>query len=180
MTLIDNLQAVIHLESGNLPLRMAPLAPAALIESVLLVQQPLAQARGIELMCDLADAPGEIEADADLIGRVLQNLVDNALKFTPSGGQVLVSMQSAETVAVEGEPIPSVRVRVADTGPGIPGDVQSRLFQRFSAGQHEHAGTGLGLAFCKLVVDAHHGHIQVHTDPRSGTVIDVLLPVISL
>jgi signal transduction histidine kinase len=92
----------------------------------------------------------EVEADADLLRRVLQNLVGNALKFTPSGGTVTVSLEQRDG---------RVLVSVRDTGSGVPAELRPRLFQKFSAGTATGRGSGLGLAFCRLAVEAHGGKI---------------------
>ncbi|HZY41170.1 MAG TPA: ATP-binding protein, partial [Anaerolineae bacterium] len=100
------------------------------------------------------------------IGRVLTNLLDNALKFTPAGGQITVL-----TERWAADPA-FVRCAVRDTGPGIPPEFRTRIFERFAqlpdqSGRRR--GTGLGLSFCHLAVEAHGGQIWVDTAPGGGS-----------
>ena len=106
---------------------------------------------------------------------MLQNLIDNALKFTPDGSSVEVSgLYDSQT----GE----VTVKVTDRGSGIPPDVQNRLFQKFASSSQER-GTGLGLAFCRIAVEAHGGKIWAESQPNAvsqpnqGTTFLFTLPV---
>ncbi len=105
------------------------------------------------------------------------NLVDNAIKFTPSGGQVMIAVYSPGTMGAEEG---FVRVEVSDTGPGIPDQHKERLFDRFAQldGQRgRRRGTGLGLAFCRLAVEAHGGQIWVEDHPQGGAIFALTLPV---
>jgi signal transduction histidine kinase len=100
----------------------------------------------------------------------LQNLIGNAVKFTPPGGRVLVSAEY-----VEGEN--AMRIAITDSGPGISDDVVGRLFDKFATGRIEGSGTGLGLAFCKLAVEAHGGRIWVESQSGEGSTFAFLIPV---
>jgi two-component system, NtrC family, sensor histidine kinase KinB len=96
---------------------------------------------------------------------VLENLIGNALKFTPEGGCVRVAARLAQ----EPPDAATVLISISDTGPGVPLEIQSQLFQKFvTGGQPEH-GSGLGLAFCKLAVEAHRQHIWVDSSTGKGT-----------
>ena len=109
--------------------------------------------------------------DTELIGRVLQNLIGNAIKFTPAGGVIRVSAHR-DTVDAR-----RVVMSVSDTGPGLPPEVQARLFQKFVRGAGSGRGSGLGLAFCRLAVEAHGGRIWADSTPGQGTVFRFTLPV---
>jgi two-component system phosphate regulon sensor histidine kinase PhoR len=115
-------------------------------------------------------APGTLAlADGELIGRVLSNLLHNACKFTPSGGQVSL------TARHEGE---NVIVSIADTGPGIPPNELNRVFERFykvdrARGQ---SGTGLGLAIARHIVEGHGGRIWAESAPGHGATFRFNLP----
>jgi signal transduction histidine kinase len=105
----------------------------------------------------------------------LQNLVGNAIKFTPAGGVVSIA---AHMSPPSGE-LPAIWVSVSDTGPGIPPEIQSRLFQKFVTGGQEESGSGLGLAFCKLAVEAHGQRIWIQEAARGAT-LTFSLPVAAL
>ena len=99
--------------------------------------------------------------------RVLQNLVGNAVKFTPPGGQVKLTAEL--TMLASAQPV--VLISVHDNGPGIPPEIQSKLFQKFVTGSQKGRGSGLGLAFCKLVIEAHGQQIWLDSLPGQGTVV---------
>jgi signal transduction histidine kinase len=132
---------------------------------------PDARRRDVELAAELVALPA-IDGDGARIGQVLDNLLSNALKFTPAGGRVTVATEASER---------GVAVVVSDTGIGIPEDEAERLFRRFfrasSAIDAQIPGTGLGLAITKAIVDAHSGTIAVSNRPGGGTVFRVELPI---
>ena len=131
---------------------------------------PAASARGIKLDC-VAEPTLLMTGDPGRIGQVVDNLVSNALKFTPPGGRV-------ELVAVHADK--HIRIEVADTGMGIPLHEQSRLFDRFfrtARVQDEAiAGAGLGLSIAKAIVEAHRGQISFRSIEGEGTTFTVVLP----
>jgi signal transduction histidine kinase len=112
-----------------------------------------------------------VDGDRSRLAQLLDNLVANAVKFTPGGGRVDLCVRGAEGRAL---------IEVADTGIGIPADEQSRLFERFfrasSATEQAIPGTGLGLAIAKAIVQAHGGEIAVESVEGAGTTFRVLLP----
>lgn len=164
-SMIDRILEIDQLERQQAPLawRCAPVDVAPLIRAVLEQQRPLASASGLRLESAVPRALPLALADGELVGRVLQNLVDNALKFTPRGGTITVGAGTGES---EGRPV--LFVSVSDTGPGIPEEIRDRLFQRFVRGRQRERGSGLGLAFCKLAVEAQGGHIEVQGTPGRG------------
>jgi len=107
-----------------------------------------------------------------VLARVLGNLLDNAIKFTPPGGRITISAEP------QGE---EVLISVADTGPGIPQDRQARIFKKFEqvrGPRRGHpTGVGLGLAFCKLAVEAHGGRIWVESEEGKGSRFSFTMPV---
>ena len=117
------------------------------------------------------DPPVSILCDAEVMGRVVANLVGNALKFTPASGEVRVTACTAE----EG-----VKVAIADTGPGIPEEYRERIFEKFGQVEGQAEGkkhsTGLGLTFCKLAVEAHGGMIGVDSEVGQGSTFWFTLP----
>jgi signal transduction histidine kinase len=165
MKLVNAILDVSRLESGRMPVNLIAVNVVDLIREAVQAQAALAQNKKIKLESDLPAGLPPVQADLNLIQRVLQNLIGNALKFTPEGGSVQVAarlVQESSTVGV-------VHVSVSDTGPGIPLEIQSQLFQKFvTGGQPEH-GSGLGLAFCKLAVEAHGQRMWVESSVGKGT-----------
>jgi CheY-like chemotaxis protein/anti-sigma regulatory factor (Ser/Thr protein kinase) len=127
-----------------------------------------ARARGVSLTCETGDVA--VYVDETLLVRVLTNLLANAVKHTPSGGNAVVEAEPARDGWVT--------VRVRDTGPGIPAADAANVFDRFyqTAGGRSRGGTGLGLAFCKLAVELHGGTIRVANPGKPGATIELTLP----
>jgi signal transduction histidine kinase len=105
-----------------------------------------------------------INADASMIDRVMTNLLDNAIRYTPQGGHIQVSIEPSEAVHT---------VTIADSGEGIPAEHRERIFERFvqvdtAKLQRGSKGSGLGLTFCRLAVEAHGGRIWVDDAPEGG------------
>ncbi len=126
-------------------------------------------------LCDLVRRESLVWMDTTQISRVLNNLLDNALRHTPEGGRVRVR------AAREGD---MARVRVADSGPGISPEDLPHIFEHFYRGEKSrsregfaHGGTGLGLAIAKGIVEAHGGRIWVESAPGEGTQVIFTLPV---
>ncbi len=160
--LVDTLLDIARLEAGEMTLQLQPLDLRRLIEEVIQEELPLAESRELALTSQVPQHLPQITADSEVIQRVLINLLDNALRYAPRGGRVWVQAQSGEG---------KVRVEVVDTGPGIPPGERTRIFEKFTQVQGQEAtgrGTGLGLAFCRMAVEAHGGHIWVE-DGLGGT-----------
>lgn len=180
LNLVDSLLDVSKLESGVLALEREPADLAAMCRSIVDELAPLAEELEVELGLDLpADLP-VLDVDAEKIERVLLNLIDNAIKFTPAGGSVCVQ---ARVPGAHDQGDQAVRLDVVDTGPGVPDEYKERLFDRFAQikGQHgRRRGTGLGLTFCKMAVEAHGGAIWIEDNPEGGAVFSLTLPVVDL
>ena len=112
-------------------------------------------------------------ADAELIERVLKNLVDNSIKFTPSGGVIRVT---AVATTNDQTNEPGLLVSVTDNGPGIPSAAQPQIFEQFVTGNHVESGSGLGLAFCKMALAAHDQTIWSEQRTRTRNNLH-LLPI---
>jgi signal transduction histidine kinase len=134
-----------------------------------------AQALGVEITEHL-DCEGVVEGDALLLGRLFDNLLENALSNTPRGGSVALAL----TPSAPGGCV----VSITDTGPGIPASLRPVIFERFSRGDPSRSrktgGAGLGLAICAAIVSAHKGTITLDDGRVAGTRIDVRLPVTGL
>lgn len=168
--LVDSILDVSRLESGQLPLERQSVHLVALVAETLQLQQPLAGEKQLHLENAVAEDLPAVLVDPRLTVRVLHNLIDNAIKFTPLGGTIRISARQT------GAP-PQLAVSVSDTGPGIPSVLQERVFQKYVAGRGTGHGSGLGLAFCRLTVEAHGGRIWVDGDGAPGTTVTFTLPL---
>jgi signal transduction histidine kinase len=166
--LVRDLLDAASIEAGHLSLsRTRDVDVGALVDDVLRLQVPYAEQKGITLTRDFGGG-ARAEVDRDRIAQVITNLAANALKFTPSGGEVKVRIeQSAEALVV----------RVEDSGPGIAPDDLVHLFARYGSGNQPGAETGLGLFIAKGIVVAHGGRIEVTTELAKGSVFSVTLPL---
>ncbi|MCD4686447.1 MAG: GAF domain-containing protein, partial [Anaerolineae bacterium] len=176
LNLVDSLLDVSKLESGLMALQCRPTPLEPLCVDVMKELLPLAQELEIDLRLEMPPTLPMLFVDADQIERVLLNLVDNAIKFTPSGGQVVVEAYPPQQLGGHGK---NIRVQIRDTGPGVPDEYKERLFDRFAQveGQKtQRRGTGLGLTFCKLAVEAHGGRVWVEDSPQGGAVFVFTLP----
>jgi signal transduction histidine kinase len=174
INLVNDILDVSRLESGQMPLALQNLPLLDLIEEALQIQAVLAHDKHITLVNQMpADLP-LVRADESLIRRVLQNLVGNAVKFTPAGGRVTLTAEFTALASAR----PVVLISVHDTGPGIPPDIQSQLFQKFVTGTQKGRGSGLGLAFCKLAVEAHGQQIWVDSHAGHGSVFTFTLAAV--
>jgi PAS domain S-box-containing protein len=167
---VGDLLFVAQVEAGKLSLEVADVNPNTLVEEAVQAAGPSAAAKSIELTTHLGELP-EIRGDRARLAQVLDNLISNAIKFTPSFGRVTVT-----TRVLPGE----VEVVVSDSGMGIPADELHLLFQRFFRAERATAGaipgTGLGLAIAKAIVTGHGGRIRVESEDGAGTTFRVILP----
>lgn len=174
LKLLNNILDVNRLESNSMPINYSAVNMPGLVTEIFQTQSSIASQKKLTLDNAIASELPTAWADVALIERVLQNLVDNAIKFTPPEGTIRVSAHMAHTNGAR-----RMQVCVSDSGPGIPPDLQARLFQKFVTGRNRARGSGLGLAFCKLVVEAHEGNIWVESEPGHGTTFHFTLPVAS-
>ena len=168
--LVNAILDVNRLESGRMPLEQQAFSLADLVAESLEAQTALAAEKNIRLESDIPPELPLAWADANLTARVLQNLVGNAIKFTPAEGIVRVVARREEQAQRK------LLVQVSDTGPGIPPEIRPRLFQKFVSGQPGR-GSGLGLAFCKLALEAHGERIWVESTPGLGTTFSFSLAI---
>jgi PAS domain S-box-containing protein len=173
LRLVEDLLLTAQASAGNLALEHGELDIAAIIDQAVQASGPVAAARSISLTCATEALP-PATGDRLRIGQVIDNLVSNALKFTPAGG----------TVDVRAYPHGSaVRIEVADTGMGISEDEQTQLFERFfrTARAQEEAipGVGLGLSISKAIIEGHNGRISVRSVEGVGTTFFVDLPALA-
>jgi signal transduction histidine kinase len=167
--LIQDLLDATRLQSGQLALEVMPTPPKTIVDEAMLMLLPLATHAGIALQTDIAEGLTPIPADRMRLLQVLSNLVGNALKFTPRGGSVTLSVTQGEA---------GTCFRVTDTGPGIAADLLPHIFGRFwQARRTDRRGLGLGLAIAKGIVEAHGGSISVESRLGEGSSFLFTVPI---
>ncbi len=169
--LVETLLDIARLEEGEMTLWLQPLDLRPLVETLMAEEHLLARKSGVTLENRVpADLP-LVMADHDVLERVMVNLLDNAIRFTPRKGKVWVDARPDESV---------VRIEVVDTGPGIPKEERARIFEKFTQvpGQVENRrGAGLGLPFCRMAISAQGGRIWVEDGPKGkGNRMVFILP----
>jgi heavy metal sensor kinase len=168
--LVDDLLNLARADAGHVKLRVEEFYFNDLLAECCRSVQPLAAARSIELDCR---APGDVpfRGDQDLLRRLVVNLLDNAIRYTPSGGKVSAALEASG---------PEVRLAIADTGCGIAPESAPHIFDRFyradKGRSREDGGFGLGLAIVKWIAESHHGAIDLATQPGAGTTFTITLP----
>ena len=169
-SLVQTLLDVYRFDSGVKEMDMRGCNLAAVITQLVTEIMPLAQERRVQLQAVLPIDAREIECDQEEVRRVVQNLIDNSLKFTPAGGAVKVTMNQDTDNTI---------VMVKDTGKGIPPENMSKLFQRFwqagSSGRY-YASTGLGLYLARKIVEGHGGRIWCESTVGEGSIFSFTLP----
>jgi signal transduction histidine kinase len=169
--LIDQLLTLARAEAGEITLARDRVDLSAMSASLVDLLEPVAEAKTVDLRCDVASAV-VVEGDAQWLERLLLNLLDNAIKFTPEGGKVGVRVFSDARDAT---------IEVRDTGVGMSRDAAQHAFERFfradPARSPSSTGAGLGLSLVKWIVDRHGGRIHLASEPDRGSTFSVHLPV---
>ncbi len=177
--MVDNLLDITRMEEGRLCLQLVAFPLAAVVEGCARAIRPLAAMAEITLETRLPKHLPPAYGDKDLLRRVLENLLHNALKFTPPGGRVSLEACPLEPRAAGGLPR-GLLVRVRDTGRGIPQGSERKIFEKFAQietnGQGVRRGSGLGLTFCQMAVEAHGGNIWVESAEGKGSTFIFTLP----
>jgi signal transduction histidine kinase len=168
--MVSALLDVSRLETGQMPLYCAASDVGQLTH--LALERLGALTHGRRVSVHLPDAPVWAQCDPTITGRILQNLLGNALKFTPPDGCIQITIVSEES---------GVCLSITDTGPGIPAEYHEKVFQKFgqvaARKDWQRSSTGLGLTFCKLAVEAQGGRIQLESEPGRGTTFHLRLPL---
>ncbi|MFI5911228.1 ATP-binding protein [Dactylosporangium sp. NPDC051541] len=171
LALIEDLLMLSRIEAGAVKINARPVQVAAVVSGALEALETVRGRREVALEVDLPGDPLVVFGDRDQLERVVINLLDNALKFTPAGGSARLSADG------DGE---QVRLTVSDTGMGIPDDEIDQIFEQFfrssRSQEHQSQGTGLGLAITKTIVERHGGRIWATPATGQGTVVTCLLP----
>lgn len=186
--LIMGLLDLSKLESGTMAVRKSDIGIAAVLSEVVSTLAPAAAKKQIKLGYEAPPDIPPVYADSDRLRQIFINLAENALKFTPAGGEVKLSarvvMEQPDDDAglILVAPLQQVlEVRVSDTGIGIPESERPRIFDAFyqvdQSSTREQGGAGLGLSIVKRLVEAHHGSIQIRANEPRGTVFIVTIPL---
>jgi two-component system phosphate regulon sensor histidine kinase PhoR len=172
--LTDDLLKLSRIEAGRLELELRAIRVEALVNGCLETTRLKAEAKGLQILVDLPENTPAVRGDGAQLGEVLQNLLDNAVLYTPAGGKIEVKARS------NGH---DVTFTVSDTGIGVPESDLERIFERFyrvdAARSREAGGTGLGLAIARHIVDAHGGRIWVESAVGQGSRFHFSVPTAS-
>jgi len=174
--LVDDLLDASRITRGKITLQRKPVEVALVVESAVDSSRPLIEARKHSLQIGLPEAPLNVEGDPTRLSQVVLNLLNNAAKYTPEGGEIRL------TVEREGE---EVLVRVRDTGLGIPADLLPRVFDLFTQGDRSldraEGGLGIGLTLVRRLVELHGGSVEAHSaGPGCGSEFIVRLPLLTV
>jgi signal transduction histidine kinase len=171
--LVDDLRELAQAEARQLPLEMTKVDMVDLLEDIHAIYAPMAEAAGITLELDYIDESHLIQGDCSRLTQCLQNLLNNAIRFTPEGGKVSITLSSDDH---------HLDIKISDTGSGIAPEHLPHVFDRFYRSDptrtRETGGTGLGLAITRAIIEAHEGEIHAHSDGEGlGSVFSIRLSV---
>jgi len=171
LALINDILDMAKIEAGKMTLHYEAVDLSEVCQDAIRLMRGRAEECGLKLRMDASDPP-EIEADYRALKQVLLNLISNAVKFTPAGGSITVSLTPVAD---------QVRVAVTDTGIGIPPEDLARLANPFEQVESQHSktnqGTGLGLALTKSLIEMHHGEMTMESEIGRGTTVSFVLPI---
>jgi len=171
---IDEMLMIARMEQGKIFLNCNLANINQLVEQVVGEHSVIAEARSLKLVVEMPPLICFAQVDMRLIARVLDNLLSNAFKYSPSQTVVIVRM-----TLVEHDEMPFIRLQVIDQGPGISDDYKSEIFDKFKVVELKKAGVsqvGLGLFFCRLVIEAHQGRIFVENNVPLGSIFNFEIP----
>ncbi len=163
--LITDILDVSKIRSGKLTLNLEEANITEMIDEIVGNIRSLADEKNIRLDIDLSDVPS-VKIDRNQISRSVINLIDNAIKFTPEGGRILVTARDARDV---------IEIAVSDSGIGIAADKLTRVFEEFEQAGYR-KGTGLGLAIVKKIAELHHGLLEIQSEEGKGSTFTIILP----
>ncbi len=171
--LINDLLDVSRIESGKLALNLTTLSLRDLVAEVINTLRPIAAEKGLEIIANEFERGSQIRGDYAKLEQVMINLLGNAIKFTPRGGRITITMEQEEQC---------LKTSIRDTGIGIPRDKRSQIFERFYRIEPESPtkvnGTGLGLYIAKNLIEMHGGRIWVTSEVGKGSEFSFILPAI--
>lgn len=163
-SMIDSLLLMAKLESGKMILQRTEIDLYAVCFSVLSDMQEIANQKNIELVSYLPELGGSINVDVNLFRRVLDNLLSNAMKFSPKNSKIILQADYLQSGGA--------KIQVADFGPGVTEELRQTIFEKYEVGtlMKDVSQIGLGLAFCKMTVEAHGGKISVVSNTPQGSI----------
>jgi two-component system, OmpR family, sensor kinase len=168
--LVDDLLNLARVDADSVKLQIEPFYLDDLVSECCRSLQPLANAKGVTLGCQ---CPQDVmfSGDQELLRRLMLNLLENAIRYTPVAGRVWVDLEVDDA---------ALRIKVSDTGIGIPPEAAPHVFERFyrvdSARSREQGGFGLGLSIVKWIAESHHGTVELTSQPGAGSTFTVRLP----
>jgi two-component system, sensor histidine kinase and response regulator len=167
---IDSLLLLAKLQSDKMPLNYTEIDLCTLCTSALETVDAIASQKCLTLISEFPQPGSTIKVDITIFRRLLDNLLSNAIKFSPSNTQIILRAEYLENG--------SAKIQVTDFGSGIPKNLKESIFEKFEVGTtiQEVSQIGLGLAFCKMAIDAHHGIITVEENHPHGSIFTVFLP----
>jgi signal transduction histidine kinase len=172
LTLVNSILELQRLEEGKMPLQLEPVVLKSVLQISLSQAHPLFKAKGLRLKQDIPEGLPYVRADPVLLGRIFDNLLSNAIRYSPNQGAITIKAE-----VQNGE----VLVYIQDTGQGVPANLQERIFEKFTQVEvrrdGERSGAGLGLAFCKLATEEQGGRIWVESGGESGSIFCFTLPL---
>ena len=172
--MISDLRTLSRADAGELPLNLQQLDPQGLIDRTVATFKHQAEQKNIEIEAVIDSNIPEIQGDEERLAQVLGNLINNAIRHTPTNGAIRLNARRESQ---------GVRLSVEDTGEGIPADALPHVFDRFyrvdQARQQNSGESGLGLAIAKSLIEAHGGTIEVFSQVGFGTRFDIFLPALA-
>ena len=167
--LVDSLLDIDRLESGQEIGTRAPTSLPAIVDEAVSLINPMAEIKAIHLIRHMDNDLPQVEADKEMILRVLINLLENAVKFSRSQGTIRITVEPQEDM---------ILTAIRDDGPGIATGEQERIFEKYGRPNilADGGGLGLGLAYCRLAVNNHGGQIWVESQPGKGAIFKFTLP----
>jgi len=168
-SLIDSILMMAKLSSGKMVINPTEIDIEDLCKSTVADFQAIAGQNMLEIISDLPEPGGRVKVDPAIFRRVLDNLLSNAIKFAPSNSQVVLRANYLETGGA--------KIEVIDAGPGVSEELREKIFQQYEIGNIMKGveQTGLGLAFCKMAIEAHGGQITVADNQPQGAIFTILL-----
>jgi signal transduction histidine kinase len=170
--LVEDLRTLSLADAGRLTLELRRLDLVELVRNVATAFGASLEAKKIKLELNLPTRPRQIRADADRMTQIAGNLLANALAHTPEGGVIAIAVFADDKTTT---------LRVSDTGPGIPPEALSKVFDRFYRSEASRSratgGSGLGLSIVKALVELHGGTVAARNQPEGGAVFEVRLPL---